>query len=213
MELIDRVEEVLETLWVKNVEQEQPAFEPSAFDDTEAIEELKRLGYIAIEDNKVRLSKEGLAEARNCARRHRLAERLLVDVLDIKKKSVHEAGCKFEHLLHKGLEENVCTLLGHPRRCPHGRPIPPGRCCSGKARERFAKVVMPLNELQTNCQAKVAYLHTENRDALQKILAMGVLPNSEIILLHKFPSFVMQLGKSQFAVDKEIASHIFVRKI
>lgn len=72
---------------------------------------------------------------------------------------------------------------------------------------------MPLNELQTNCQAKVAYLHTENRDALQKILAMGVLPNSEIILLHKFPSFVMQLGKSQFAVDKEIASHIFVRKI
>ncbi|MDP6381030.1 MAG: metal-dependent transcriptional regulator, partial [Phycisphaerae bacterium] len=201
----DRVEEILETLWTKNVEQEQPKFSRSTFEDAEAIDELNRLGYVTFDDGEVTLSEQGLAEARNCVRRHRLAERLLIEV--------HETGCQFEHLLHKGLEENVCTILGHPRTCPHGRPIPPGRCCENIAKARLSKIIMPLTELEINRRARVAYLHTGDRDTLPKILAMGVLPNTDISLLQKFPSYVLQLGKSQFAVDEEVASHIYVRII
>jgi Fe2+ transport system protein FeoA len=72
---------------------------------------------------------------------------------------------------------------------------------------------MPLAELEIKKKGKIAYLQTGNRDVLQKMIAMGVLPKSEILLLQKFPSYVIQLGKSQFAIDKEMASHIYVRQV
>lgn len=210
MILHDRAEEILETLWIELIEKKQKRCDASILKDDEVITGLVNLGYIELKDNQLNLAPKGEEEARNCVRRHRLAERLLVDVLDIKKKSIHETSCKFEHLLHKGLDDNICTLLGHPRTCPHGRPIPEGSCCSDVKR-RPQKLLMPLTDLEVHKKAKVSYLHTYNRNELQKIIAMGVLPNTEITLIQKFPSYVFQIGKSQFAVDRELASCIYVR--
>ncbi len=42
---------------------------------------------------------------------------------------IHEVGCKFEHLLLEDVEASVCTLLGHPKICPYGKPIPSGKYC------------------------------------------------------------------------------------
>jgi DtxR family Mn-dependent transcriptional regulator len=86
-------------------------------------------------NQKVRLKEKVKKEGEKIVRRHRLAERLLVDVLAMKKGLIHEVGCKFEHLILKEVEENVCTLLGHPKLCPHGKPIPRGRCCEKSAKE------------------------------------------------------------------------------
>jgi len=113
-------------------------------------------------------------------------------------------------LLHKGLDENVCTLLGHPRTCPHGKPIPEGECCK-RAEKAPSKIIMPLSELKAHTKAKVAYLQTHDNAMLQKIIAMGILPGTEITLIQRFPSYVFQAGKSQFAIDKELASHVHVR--
>ncbi len=70
--------------------------------------------------------------------------------------------------------------------------------------------IQPLTRLNTGQIGKVVYLYTTNRDKLQKIMAMGILPGMAITLLQKFPSFVLQIGNSQFAVDKELAEIIFV---
>ena len=43
------------------------------------------------------------------------------------------------------------------------------------------------------------------------MIAMGVLPNTRILLIQKFPSYVFQIGKSQFAIDKELAGNVYVR--
>jgi DtxR family Mn-dependent transcriptional regulator len=126
---------------------------------------------------------------------------------------IHETSCKFEHLLHKGLERSICTLLGHPKTCPHGKPIPPGSCCRSAAKESLQKIIMPLSDLEVKKKGKVAYLQTGNRDMIQKIIAMGILPKTEISLLQKFPSYVIQVGESQFAIDQEMASQIYVRLI
>jgi DtxR family Mn-dependent transcriptional regulator len=72
---------------------------------------------------------------------------------------------------------------------------------------------MPLAELEIKKRGKVAYLQTGNRDVLQKMIAMGVLPKTEILLLQKFPSYVIQLGNSQFALDQEMAAQIYVRQV
>lgn len=212
MKLTDRAEEILERLWIELIEHKKGRCDVSILKDDEVISELVNLGYVEIKDNQIRLTGKGKKEAKNCVRRHRLAERLFVDILDIKKKLVHETSCQFEHLLHKGLDDSICTLLGHPQTCPHGKPIPEGSCCRD-AKRVPKKLIMPLAELEINKKAEVSYLQTQDHNVLQKIIAMGALPKTQISLVQKFPSYVFQIGKSQFAIDKELALHIYVRMI
>jgi len=67
--------------------------------------------------------------------------------------------------------------------------------------------------LEVNQKGKVAYIHTKEHKKLQKLMAMGILPGIMVGLIQKFPSYVFQIGQSQFAVDKELAECIFVRVI
>ena len=213
LERKERVEELLESLWIITVEGQKDKSDFSLLKDDEAVKDLVKMGYVSIKENQLGLTETGKMEAQKCIRRHRLAERLMTDVFVEKSKLIHETSCKFEHLLHKDLEKNICTLLGHPKTCPHGKPIPPGSCCRGASKEYLKKIIMPLAELEIKKKGKVAYLQTGNRDILQKMIAMGVLPKTEILLLQKFPSYVIQVGKSQFAIDKEMASQIYVRQV
>ena len=140
MELEEKAEEILETLW-RGTEEEKEG--PLTLDDlgvTEKrpIEQLLNAGYISVSDNRVMLTSKGQPEATNVVRRHRLAERLLADVLGTRDTLIHEKACKFEHLLDRGLDESICSLLGHPKVCPHGNPIPPGRCCQEEQRQVYS---------------------------------------------------------------------------
>ena len=123
---------------------------------------------------------------------------------------MHPLSCQFEHLLHEGIEENICILLGHPKTCPHGKPIPEGECCR-MSRETIGRVISLLANLKVNQKGKVAYIHTKDHKKLQKLMAMNILPGMEITLIQNFPSYVFQIGQSQFAIDKELAENIFVR--
>jgi Mn-dependent DtxR family transcriptional regulator len=42
---------------------------------------------------------------------------------------IEQQACKFEHILSPEATDKICTFLGHPKTCPHGAPIPPGKCC------------------------------------------------------------------------------------
>jgi DtxR family Mn-dependent transcriptional regulator len=72
-----------------------------------------------------KLTRSGKPEAALAIRRHRLGERLLADVLKAEDELLEEQACRLEHALFDGLDESICTLLGHPQFCPHGKPIPP----------------------------------------------------------------------------------------
>ena len=211
--LSEHAEEILEALAIQIEEQGKKPLDLGAIRDDPAIEELLKLGYIRKDADHIHLLEKGKAQAQGCLRRHRLAERLMVDVLDVKKQIINEVSCKFEHLLHEGLEDNVCAILGHPRVCPHGKPIPPGRCCQQKEKTKFLKFVSRLSELEAKDKGTIAYLHSKDNTQLQKLMSIGILPGMPINLLQKFPSYVLQLGQSQFAVDKELASCIYVRLV
>lgn len=210
MKLSDRAEEILETLWVDAEEEKRESIDLGIARGEPAIDELHKSGYIKTVKDKISLTEKGWQQGRMIVRRHRLAERLFADVLDIKKKLIHPISCQFEHLLHEGIEENICILLGHPKTCPHGRAIPAGECCR-KPKDYVGKVVSSLNNLQANQRGKIAYLYTKDNKKLQKLMAMGVLPGIAVTLIQKFPSYVFQAGQSQFAVDEELASAIYVR--
>jgi len=86
------------------------------------------------EGEAVWLTAEGRELARNVVRRHRLAERLLVDLLDVGREDVEGPACRFEHVLNQGVDDRICTLLGHPPTCPHGKLIPRGLSMCSTAR-------------------------------------------------------------------------------
>ncbi|MEI7898843.1 MAG: FeoA family protein [bacterium] len=73
-------------------------------------------------------------------------------------------------------------------------------------------LILKMADLKPNECGHVAYLQTHDKGALQKLMAMGILPGTEITLLQRYPTFVFQSGKTQFAVDKALASHVFVRR-
>jgi DtxR family Mn-dependent transcriptional regulator len=210
VKLSERAEEILESLWVAIAEERKGSLTLGLAEREDAVSELLEKGYIDVSAGEVRLKEKGKEEAEKVIRRHRLAERLLVDVLDVKQGLSHEMGCKFEHLLREGIDENVCTLLGHPRMCPHGKPIPPGRCCEKSSKE-VVPLVRPLKDMEAEDRGTIAYLATNDERRLHKLMAMGALPGLRISMIQKFPSYVFQIGQSQFAIDKEMAEGIYVR--
>jgi DtxR family Mn-dependent transcriptional regulator len=94
---------------------------------------LTRIGLVSVKDGVEEFTPAGELRARNVIRRHRLAERLFIDVLSIRDEvEIESSACKFEHILSEDVTDRICTLLGHPRECPHGSPIPQGDCCVEK---------------------------------------------------------------------------------
>lgn len=213
MKLSDDAEELLEHLWINTYELNR---ELSSFRDLKTggdaagVRELLEAGHISVSEDGIELKKEGLKEAENAVRRHRLAERLVVDVFDIKKSIMEETACRFEHLLHKEVEESICTLLGHPTLCPHGKPIPRGRCCKESARVARS-VVSSIADLRKGVKGNIAYLRTKDNRKLQKLMALGLLPGISIEVRQKFPSYVLKIGHSQIAMDEEMAKDVYVR--
>src|SRR4051794_7689349 len=91
----------------------------------ETVGRLAREGYVTLDDHRVvHLTDEGRGYATSIMRRHRLAERLLVDVLHVPWHQVHEEAGRLEHAISANLEAHLVRLLGDPATCPHGNPIP-----------------------------------------------------------------------------------------
>jgi DtxR family Mn-dependent transcriptional regulator len=92
---------------------------------SETVGRLAREGYVTLDEQRVvHLTDEGRGYATSIMRRHRLAERLLVDVLKVPWHQVHEEAGRLEHAISANLEEHLVRLLGDPATCPHGNPIP-----------------------------------------------------------------------------------------
>lgn len=204
----ENAQEILERLWIAE-EEDHESLEVHHI-QTECLEELFQFGLVFQAGSSLKLTESGRPQAAQAIRRHRLGERLLADLLRTEEALLDEQACRLEHVLYDGLDDSICTLLGHPQFCPHGKPIPQGECCQ-KLRATVGRLIAPLSELQPGQGGQVAYLRMDHPGRLQKLMAMGVLPGGKINLQRSSPSFVFECGYSQFAVDEEIARDIYVR--
>jgi len=73
-------------------------------------------------------------------------------------------------------------------------------------------VTVPLTELKVRSEGKVTFIRSKEPASFQKLMAMGVLPGVKIALIQKFPSYVFQVHRSQFAVDKQLAACIYLKQ-
>ena len=173
---------------------------------------LRKRNYVKDNGKNLELTEKGRKKARNIVRRHRLAERLMVDVLDMGKEEVEKPACEFEHLLSEEVTNRICTLLGHPQECPHGMPIPPGKCCE-EERETIKPTVIPLNKAKVGKELKVAYIQTKDHPRLHKLLSYDIGPGSKIKLHQKTPSYIIRIGQTDIAFEKNVVKDIYVKPL
>ena len=91
---------------------------------SEMVRRLRNEGYVEAKGREVVLTEKGRHRAESVVRRHRLAERLLTDVIGIPWHKTHIEACRWEHVISDEVEERLIVLLSNPATCPHGNPIP-----------------------------------------------------------------------------------------
>ena len=147
---------------------------------SEQVNRLVEQGYAELlDDRSLRLTTRGRALATSIVRRHRLAERLLVDVIGLEWEKVHREADRWEHAISADVEEKLVQLLGDPATCPHGNPIP------GSSHRVDTGPSVPLAQAAPG-PVRVARisekLELDDR-ALSLLAAAGLTPGSEASVL------------------------------
>jgi DtxR family Mn-dependent transcriptional regulator len=211
----ERLDEALELLWILNEDDHQDLnrFRLSSEDDEidAVIHVLKAEGLAVVFDGKIQFTDKGRGQAKALIRRLRLAERLFTDVFEMRGDTVITDACRMEHILSKELTDSVCTFLGHPQTCPHGKPIPRGECCK-KYKVQVEPVVTRLSEFEVGSKGRITFIVPAKPSRLSKLNSLGITAGSIVRLLQRNPSYVIQIDETTVALDPEIAKDIYVKK-
>jgi DtxR family transcriptional regulator, Mn-dependent transcriptional regulator len=215
-----RQEEILEHVWTEREEGRDTAASILAASATEHAPDVKSADLQALADaelieldgDHVAFTEEGEAHARDVVRRHRLTERLFRDLLDLGERTMEDQACEFEHILSREATDSVCTLLGHPPTCPHGKPIPPSECC-GAYQRTVRSLVTGLLTFEVGATGRIVFIAPKYHDRMDRLAALGVIPGSTIRLHQRSPSYVIEIGETTIALDPEIAGEIFVKPV
>jgi DtxR family Mn-dependent transcriptional regulator len=215
MHLDQDIEEVLERLWTlreQAIAAPPDLGEPALdFAPDAALREAERRGWVACCPDRVELTAAGDQRAAGVIRRHRLAERLLFDVIHVDSASMEAGACELEHshILSEEATDRVCAFLGHPPTCPHDRPIPRGRCCE-KFSSELRPLVTPLSEGTIGGDYRIVFIASRSHRRLDRLCALGVVPGARLRLHQRQPAYIVQVGATDIAIEPEIAADIFV---
>jgi DtxR family Mn-dependent transcriptional regulator len=139
------------------------------------LKRLARDGLVQVSANKLlSLTPKGHDIAQKVVRRHRLAERLLTDVLQLDWHLVYQQAHLFEHAISPVVEERLVDFLGDPATCPHGYPIP------GHTDGKPQPALRELSTLSEGAAATVARVPEDDPDLLQYLGAHGFIPGESV---------------------------------
>lgn len=208
-------EEILEHLWVlKEQNREARTLSDLGLDLDEQQARYAMADLIATnavrDEPSLQLLPAGEERARAIIRRHRLAEILFSEVLEVEMNDAEESACEFEHMLTERVVDRVCTFLGHPPKCPHGKPIPRGSCCS-KFERKVDPLISRLVDLPLGGRGTIVFIAPKSLSRLNRLAVLGVTPGSRARLLQRHPSVVISCGETSIAIEAEMAGEIYVR--
>ena len=132
-EIERRYDEVLVQMWALEEEGRVPEAArvriPDVVDNRRTLLGMAESGLIFHPGATLEFTPRGRNQARDLVRRRRLAEVLFSSAMRLPDPEVELAACRMEHIIDPEVTNSICSFLGHPRTCPHGRPIPQGNCC------------------------------------------------------------------------------------
>ncbi len=172
------------------------------------LKKLDKDGYVEyVARGEVKLTRSGLEVAVRVLRRHRLAERLLTDVLGMAWDEVHSEACMLEHAISDRVEERLIELLGNPQTCPHGHPIP-SKDLSEPRREG-----VPLAQVDVGTEATVAGVTDEVSEILHYLGEIGLRPAARVKIVDKAPlggPVTVDVDGTVHAISLELARMVLV---
>lgn len=177
---------------------------------TNTIERLERELLITHEPYRgVQLTDRGREIALSVIRRHRLLECLLTDLLEVEWEKSHEIACSLEHWIGEDVAKKIERILGYPKTCPHGNPIPTSL---GDMHEEEAS---PLTSFEIGERGVVVKIIEEESEFLRYLSGLGIRPNKHIEVVEKAPlsdPITIKIDGKIRALSHRVASLIMIRK-
>ena len=171
-------------------------------------------------DRSLEMTPEGRELATAVMRKHRLAERLLTDVIGLPWELVHAEACRWEHVMSETVERRLVELLGHPTESPYGTPIP-GLAELGETSDdtEFMTGVEPLDVVAKEA-GETRVLIRRIGEEMQKdevlmsaMRRVGALPDKTVTVIATDEGFLVGSGGETAEIVPEAAEHIFVRRL
>ncbi len=193
-DLIDTTEMYLRTIYDLEEEGVVPLrariaerLEQSGPTVSQTVARMERDGLLAVaEDRHLELTQAGRARAISVMRKHRLAERLLVDVIGLEWEHVHSEACRWEHVMSDAVERKLVALLGSPTTSPYGNPIPGlDELGMGDPAPPVESDLQRVDEIARHGGGKVLVCRISEHvqldpDLMSELKAVGVVPGNEI---------------------------------
>ncbi|WP_017603291.1 metal-dependent transcriptional regulator [Nocardiopsis alkaliphila] len=188
---------------------------------SQTVARMERDGLLRVEnDRHLVMTPQGRRLATHVMRKHRLAERLLVDVIGLPWEDVHIEACRWEHVISEAVEERLVKLLNAPSVCPHGNPIPglEELGLKGYAPEPFTDdSIVPMVDAASNTDTTVTVRRISEQlqpdaDIMLTLRESGVQPGQEVVLraLDDGVRIIGENGHTDLPAD--VAGHVFVAK-
>jgi len=223
-ELIDTTEMYLRTIYELGEEGVPPLrariaerLKQSGPTVSQTVARMERDGLVTLhEDRHLVLTPLGRQLATRVMRRHRLAERLLIDVIGLEWDLVHDEACRWEHVISTDVERRLVEILGQPTVSPYGNPIPAlDELGAAPAAEGFLDRAEPLSqrladgETHTVTIRRISEAIQADLDSLRLIAGAGVRPEAPIQASIEGHGLVLQ-AEGRCVLPAAFAEHIFV---
>jgi DtxR family transcriptional regulator, Mn-dependent transcriptional regulator len=193
---------------------------------TQMLKKLDNMGYVKYSQYKgVRLTENGLKTAKSITRKHRLLERFLHDILQLKNNLLHDQACEMEHSLSDEAERALCQVLDHPDKCPDDYLIPAcdlpfSSCeeCMARKEEEVEEVgkrhenLVPIMDLKNKQEGKVSFIRGDYK-IIRRLLDMGITIGAMIKVEKIAPlsgPIEVAIRGSKLAIGRDIACNVFV---
>ena len=189
---------------------------------SQTVGRMERDGLVVVEgDRHLELTLDGRRKATHVMRKHRLAERLLADVIGLDWAYVHDEACRWEHVMSEQVERKLLDMLGHPTESPYGNPIPGLEELGDPAAPRFMDGVISIVDVvgrSTDTFEVVIRRLAEpvqfEPDLLQQLQNAGVVPGATATISAAGSYLLVQVegfGEG-LELPNEVAVHIYAAR-
>jgi DtxR family Mn-dependent transcriptional regulator len=185
---------------------------------SQTVARMERDGLLRVADDRhLQLTEKGRHEAVAVMRKHRLAERLLADVIGLSWEEVHIEACRWEHVMSEAVERRIVGMLAKPLVCPHGNPIPgldelglpfataddPSDLISLTRASEPAPVAVTIDRISEQIQP--------DAEVMKLLTAAGVRPGQSVTVAASGGGVEVTHGETRTTLDSHVSDHIFVR--